>query len=214
MPGFKLAPSILSADFGRLNSEIEQVEDLVELIHVDVMDGVFVPNITFGQAVVKKIKSKKPLDVHLMIVNPERHVEDFAKAGAGIIVVHAEACLHLHRVIQQVKSLGVKAGVALNPATPVNAVEPVLDEVDMALVMSVNPGFGGQKFIESSLEKVRKIRALKPGLDIQVDGGITPETIGKVAEAGANVFVAGSAIFGREDRAKAVEELRARLPKS
>ena len=211
MPEFKIAPSILSADFGKLNSEIEEVEDHVELIHVDVMDGVFVPNITFGQAVVKKIKSKKPLDVHLMIVNPEKHVEDFAKAGAHIIVVHAEACLHLHRVIQQIKALGVKAGVALNPATPVSAIEPVLDEIDMALVMSVNPGFGGQKFIDSSLDKVRRIRELKPELDIQVDGGIAPETIRKVAEAGANVFVAGSAIFGQPDRVNAIQELKARL---
>lgn len=212
MPAYKIAPSILSADFGKLNAEIAEVEDHVELIHVDVMDGVFVPNITFGQAVVKKIKSKKPLDVHLMIVNPERHVEDFAKAGASIIVVHAEACLHLHRVIQQIKSLGVKAGVALNPATPVSAIEPVLDEIDMALVMSVNPGFGGQKFIESSLQKVKRIRELKPELDIQVDGGIDPQTIKRVAEAGANVFVAGSAVFGQADRRKAIEALKASLP--
>jgi len=211
MVEMKIAPSILSADFGNLNDEIKEIEDLVDLIHCDVMDGCFVPNITFGQAVLKKIKSTKPLDVHLMIVEPEKHIKDFVDAGASIIVVHAEVCQHLHRVIQQIKSHGVKAGVSINPATSVSAIEGILDEVDMVLIMSVNPGFGGQKFIESVLSKARKVRELKPELDIQIDGGINKDTIKKAKEAGVNVFVAGNAIFGQKDRRKAIEELRKAL---
>ncbi len=204
----KIAPSILSADFGRLNEEIASVESYVDLLHVDVMDGHFVPNITIGAPVVKCIKSKLPLDLHLMIEHPERYVEDFVKAGAASITVHQEACKHLHRVIQQIKSLGVKAAVSINPATPLEMIREVLDDVDMVLIMSVNPGFGGQKFIEGALGKIAELRKLKPTLDIEVDGGINAETGKKCVEAGANILVAGSYIFGAGDRKLAIESLR------
>lgn len=204
----KIAPSILSADFGKLNEEIASVEPYVDLLHVDVMDGHFVPNITIGAPVVKCIKSKLPLDLHLMIEHPERYVEDFVKAGAASITVHQEACRHLHRVIQQIKSLGVKAAVSINPATPLEMIEEVLDDVDMVLIMSVNPGFGGQKFIEGALGKIAELRKLKPNLDIEVDGGINAETAKKCVEAGANILVAGSYIFGAKDRQQAIQSLR------
>ncbi len=206
-----IAPSILSADFGKINEEIALVESKVDLIHVDVMDGRFVPNITIGPPVVKKLKSSKPLDCHLMIVEPEKFVEEFVKAGAASITVHVEACPHLHRVIQQIKSCGVKAAVALNPATSLNSIEDVLDELDMVLLMTVNPGFGGQTFIESVLPKISKLRKLKPNLDIEVDGGINLDTVQKVVKAGANVLVAGNAIFGQTDRKKAIQELKEKL---
>ncbi|MDO8627066.1 MAG: ribulose-phosphate 3-epimerase [Candidatus Diapherotrites archaeon] len=206
-----LSPSILSADFGRINEEIALVEGHSDLIHIDVMDGRFVPNITFGQAVLAKMKSKKPFDVHLMIVEPEKYIKDFVDAGAERISVHAEATQHLHRTIQLIKNCGVKASVALNPATPLSAIENVLDDLDMVLLMTVNPGFGGQKFIESVLPKIQQLRKLRPELDIEVDGGISPETVKRVVDAGANVLVAGNAIFGQKDRIKAIQDLLAGL---
>jgi len=203
-----ISPSILSADFGKINEEIAEVEAFVDLIHIDIMDGHFVPNLTFGAPVLHKIKSKKPLDVHLMIENPERYIEDFVKAGADIISVHQEVCKHLHRVIQQIKSFGVKASVALNPATPIETILPIIGELDMVILMTVNPGFGGQKFIDLVLPKIEKLRSLAPSLDIQVDGGINDVTVQKVKKAGANVIVAGSYVFGSKDRKKAIENLR------
>ncbi|MBU0646750.1 ribulose-phosphate 3-epimerase [Patescibacteria group bacterium] len=204
----KIAPSILSADFGKLNDEIAEVEPYSDMLHVDVMDGHFVPNITIGPPVVKKIVSKLPLDVHLMIENPQLYIELFVKAGAASITVHQEACTHLHRVIQQIKALGVRAAVALNPATPVETIKHVLNDLDMVLVMSVNPGFGGQKFIPEVLVKIKELRNLKPDLDIEVDGGINAETARQCIEAGANVLVSGSHIFGAKDRKAAIESLR------
>lgn len=212
----KIAPSILSADFGKLNEEIASVEPYVDLLHVDVMDGHFVPNITIGPPVVASIKTKLPMDLHLMIEHPERYVEDFVKAATAnglqkkdvSITVHQEACRHLHRVIQQIKLLGVKAAVSINPATPLEMIEEVLDDVDMVLIMSVNPGFGGQKFIDHVLAKVRELRKLKPDLDIEIDGGVNAETAKLCAEAGANILVAGSYIFGAKDRKAAIDSLR------
>lgn len=203
-----IAPSILSADFGRLNEEIQSVESYAELIHVDVMDGHFVPNITIGAPIVSKIRTKLPLDCHLMIENPERFFEDFAKAGASILTVHQETCPHLHRSIQALKVLGLKAGVALNPATPLDTIVEILDDIDMVLLMTVNPGFGGQKFIESVLPKIEKLRRLRPKLDIEVDGGINAETARAVCKAGANILVSGSYIFGAKNRRAAIERLR------
>ncbi len=204
----QIAPSILSADFGKINEEIASVEDHVELIHLDVMDGHFVPNITFGQAVIKCLKTKLPMDCHLMIDNPGRYIEQFAKAGVSVLTVHQEVCPHLHRVIQQIKSVGVKAAVSLNPSTPIDSLADVLDDLDMVLIMSVNPGFGGQKFILQALDKIRKLREMKPDLDIEVDGGINAETAKMCIEAGANILVSGSYIFKAEDRLKAIESLR------
>jgi len=210
-----LSASILSADFGRLAEEVEAVEAAgADWIHVDVMDGHFVPNITIGPNMVKALSqvTRLPLDVHLMIEKPGRYLEDFVKAGAGWLGVHAEACVHLHRVIQRIKELGVKAAVALNPATPLCMIDLVLPDVDMVLLMTVNPGFGGQTFIANVLPKIRQCRSMidDAGLStlLQVDGGVNPENVGELAEAGVDVFVAGSAVF-RGDYAQNIRNLKA-----
>lgn len=212
----KIAPSILSADFAKLGAEIQEVEAAgADWIHVDVMDGHFVPNITIGPLVVEAIRpvTKLPLDVHLMIENAEQYVETFAQAGADYITVHVEASPHLHRTIQMIRNAGAKPGVVLNPHTPIEAILPILSEVDLVLFMTVNPGFGGQAFIPEVLDKVSALRAIidEKGydIDIEIDGGINEETIQDAVRAGANVFVAGSAIFNKEDRAKALQGIRA-----
>jgi ribulose-phosphate 3-epimerase len=211
----KIAPSILSADFSRLGEEITAVEKGgADYIHIDVMDGHFVPNITIGPLIVEAIRpiTKLPLDVHLMIENPDQYIEAFAKAGADYITVHVEACVHLHRTIQNIKSYGIKAGVVLNPATPVESIQHIIRDIDMVLLMSVNPGFGGQKFIPEVLPKIRKVKAMaeEKGIDleIEIDGGVNSETAKLCMEAGANVLVAGSAIYNEEDYAKAISLLR------
>ncbi len=211
----KIAPSILSADFSRLGEEIKDVErGGADYIHVDVMDGHFVPNITIGPLIVEAVRpiTKLPLDVHLMIENPDQYIEAFAKAGADYITVHAEASRHLHRTIHLIKSYGVKAGVVLNPATPAEALKHIIQDIDMVLLMTVNPGFGGQKFISSVLPKIRQVKEMaaeqKPDLEIEVDGGVNEETAKLCIEAGANVLVAGSAVYNQKDRAKAIAALR------
>lgn len=215
----KIAPSILSADFAKLGDEIKEVErGGADWIHVDVMDGHFVPNITIGPLIVDAIRphTTLPLDVHLMIEKPEQYVPVFAKAGADWITVHAEACTHLHRVIHLIKEQGVKAGVALNPATPLSAIEEVLEDLDMVLIMTVNPGFGGQSFIENTLSKITRLRNMLDArglqhVHIEVDGGVNEETVARVVQAGADVLVAGSAVFGQQDRKAAMERIRDRM---
>ncbi|ENQ3078481.1 ribulose-phosphate 3-epimerase [Bacillus multifaciens] len=211
----KIAPSILSADFSRLGEEIKDVEKGgADYIHVDVMDGHFVPNITIGPLIVEAIRpiTSLPLDVHLMIENPDQYIEAFAKAGADIITVHVEACPHLHRTIQLIKSQGIKAGVVLNPHTPASMIEHVLEDIDMVLLMTVNPGFGGQKFIHSVLPKVKQvadmIRERNLQVEIEIDGGVNTETAKLCVEAGANVLVAGSAVYNEKDRGAAIAAIR------
>lgn len=211
----KIAPSILSADFAKLGEEINEVEEAgADYIHVDVMDGHFVPNITIGPLIVRAIRPKTnlPLDVHLMIENPDQYIADFANAGADIISVHAEACKHLHRTIKAIKEHGKKAGVVINPATPVEMIKPILSEIDLLLFMTVNPGFGGQVFIPEVLDKVKQAAKWREELDLEiefeVDGGINPITAELCAQAGVDVFVAGSAIFSQPDRAHAIKEIR------
>ncbi|NVL91081.1 MAG: ribulose-phosphate 3-epimerase [Desulfobacterales bacterium] len=210
-----IAPSILSADFSRLGEEVKAVETAgADWIHVDVMDGRFVPNITIGPLVVEAVKrvTELPLDVHLMIENPDRYLEDFARAGSAYLTVHAETCAHLHRTIQAIKALDVKAGVALNPASPLSSIEGILEDVALVLIMSVNPGFGGQEFIPRAIQKIKDLKpiisAKNPNVLIEVDGGISQETIQSVAKAGADVFVAGSAIFGSSDYGKTIKKFR------
>ena len=211
----KLAPSILSADFARLLEDVKKVEKAgCEYLHIDVMDGHFVPNITLGPGIVKSLRKDVNMvfDAHLMIENPDNYIKEFADAGCDIIVVHQEACTHLHRTIQNIKSHGIKAGVALNPATPIETIKYVLEDVDMVLLMSVNPGFGGQSYIPVVTKKIKELRSLidEMGLDIdiEVDGGVKPSNISEVVNAGANVIVAGSAIFNAGDIDEAVKSLR------
>lgn len=210
-----IAPSILSADFSRLGDEILAVEQAgAEVIHVDVMDGHFVPNITIGPLVVRAARqvTSLPLDVHLMITDPDRYLEDFAKAGADWITVHVEACTHLNRTISYIKDLGKKAGVVLNPATSLSTLDYILADVDLIMLMSVNPGFGGQSFIPATLDKIRSLRdrldQVNPEAGIEVDGGVGLGTITRIAEAGANIFVAGSAIYGEQEYGGVIAELK------
>jgi ribulose-phosphate 3-epimerase len=216
----KIAPSILSADFTRLGDEIRDVERAgADYIHVDVMDGHYVPNITIGPMIVEAVKrsTRLPLDVHLMISNPDQYIDVFRQSGADIITIHAEAVDHLHRSVQSIKEVGARAGVSLNPATPLQPVEYVLGELDMVLLMTVNPGFGGQEFIHEVIPKIKRLREMinERGLntEIEVDGGINLDTIGIVSAAGANIFVAGSAIFHSKDYSKTIGMMRDRIKK-
>ncbi|RFZ95776.1 ribulose-phosphate 3-epimerase [Mucilaginibacter conchicola] len=210
-----IAPSVLSADFANLQRDVEMINaSEAGWFHVDVMDGMFVPNISFGFPVIKAIKkyAQKPLDVHLMIVDPDRYLKDFKEAGADSITVHYEACPHLHRTIQAIKQLGIKAAVAVNPATPVANLKDIIADVDMVLVMSVNPGFGGQKFIEHTYTKVAEVKTLaanaNPNLIIEVDGGVDASNIAKLVEAGASALVAGSSVFSSGDPFSAISQLK------
>jgi ribulose-phosphate 3-epimerase len=211
----RIAPSILSADFGRLAEEVRAVEAAgADVIHVDVMDGRFVPNITIGPLVVEAVKkvTKLPIDCHLMIVEPERYVEAFAKAGADLVSVHAEVSPHLHRTLQAIRAAGARPAVALNPSTPISTLKWVIGDADMVLLMTVNPGFGGQKYIEACTQKIRDLRsmadALNPALEIEVDGGVKPDIAARVSAAGANVLVAGTAVFGQKDYRQAIGAIR------
>jgi ribulose-phosphate 3-epimerase len=212
----RIAPSLLSADFGRLAEEVRAADAAGgDLLHADVMDGRFVPNITFGPVVLQAVRkaTRSELDVHLMIVEPERYLADFARAGADALVVHAEVCVHLHRTVQQIRGLGKKAGVSLNPHTALSVLDVVLPDLDRVLLMTVNPGFGGQAFIPAVVPKIRALRAEidRRGLDvaIAVDGGISPDTAATVTEAGATLLVAGAAVFGQPDYAQAIRDIRA-----
>lgn len=210
-----VAPSLLSANFLQLQADIDMInESPADWLHLDIMDGRFVPNITFGMPIIKQIRSatKKVLDVHLMIVEPDKYLDDFCKAGADILTVHIEACVHLHRTIHRIKELGMKAGVSLNPHTPVSVLEDVLSDLDLVLIMSVNPGFGGQKFIENTYEKVKKLRKMamtkNTSLIIEIDGGVTNKNAKALKDAGANALVAGSYIFGAENPKQAIASLK------
>jgi ribulose-phosphate 3-epimerase len=210
-----IAPSILSADFGRLKEEVQAVEAAgADYIHVDVMDGHFVPNLTIGPVVVEAVRkiTSLPLDVHLMIENPDRYIPDFAKAGADFLTVHLETCPHLHRTVSLIREKGVKPAVVINPATPVSLLEDILGEVDMALIMSVNPGFGGQTFLPGAVKKIRALRKMieerELSVDIEVDGGITPDNVALVCTAGADVVVAGSAVFHTPDYRETLQKFR------
>jgi ribulose-phosphate 3-epimerase len=213
----KIAPSILSADFSRLGEEIAAIEAAgADYVHIDVMDGRFVPNITIGPLIVEAVRrvTSLPLDVHLMIAEPERYIASFAEAGADIIVVHAEATDHLHRAVQMIKSLGKRAGVSLNPATPLSALDYVLEDLDLVLLMTVNPGFGGQSFIDACIPKIQSLRAMmdRRGVEaeLEVDGGVKTDNIARISHAGADVFVAGSAVFQSPDYAATIAELKKR----
>jgi ribulose-phosphate 3-epimerase len=211
----QIAPSILSADFSRLGEEIKAVEKAgADLIHVDVMDGHYVPNITIGPGVVSSLRktTSLPFDVHLMIEDPDRYIDAFVDAGSNIITVHAEAVTHLHRTVQYIKTKGVRAGVSLNPSTPLACVEEILPDIDLLLIMTVNPGFGGQKFISGMLPKIRKARELAQArglkMAIEVDGGVTAENIGTLADAGADIFVAGAAVFGSPSYSETIRKMK------
>jgi len=213
-----IAPSILSADFGNLQRDIEMINQSdADWFHVDVMDGVFVPNISFGFPVMAAVKKHaiKPMDVHLMIVEPDKYIEEFAKAGADRITVHYEACTHLHRTIQLIRSSGCKAGVALNPHTPVTLLQDVLEDLDLVLIMSVNPGFGGQAFIHNTYKKIKDLKTLIQGVNenliIEVDGGVGLQNIAALVSAGANAFVAGNAIFATDDPTETIAEMKQQL---
>lgn len=211
-----LAPSLLSADFNHLYRDVELINSSeADWFHVDVMDGVFVPNISFGFPIIQHVKklANKPLDVHIMIVQPDRYLEDFAKAGADILTVHWEACTHIHRTLQSIRSLGMKAGVAINPGTPVTVLNDILNDADLFLVMSVNPGFGGQKFIPRTYDKIRQLRSMledaQSAAIIEVDGGVGPANYAELLNAGAQALVAGNAVFGANDPKAVIKELKA-----
>jgi len=207
----KISPSILSSDFSKLGNDIEAIEKGgAEYVHIDVMDGVFVPNISIGACVQKSIRkqSKMVFDTHLMIVDPIRYVEDFYKAGSDIITIHYESCDNVEETLAKIRSFGIKAGLSIKPKTPVSVIKPLMDKFDMLLIMSVEPGFGGQSFIPESLDKIKEARALSADLDIEVDGGINENNINSVVKAGANILVAGSAVFGKPDVAEAIATLR------
>ena len=212
MPRIKLAPSILSADFSSINEEIKEVEKFSDLIHVDIMDGIFVPPTTVDAEFVKKINTKVPLDVHLMVHEPsDSYIKEFIDAGASSITIHREACRNPRHQIDFIRQNKINAAISIKPKTSIDAIKPYLDMIDMVLVMTVEPGWAGQKFINETMEKVRELRHLKPNMDIEVDGGINPMTARIAYDEGANVFVAGSAIFGKKDRAAAINEILSSL---